>query len=369
MNFNKYTHSVLYISFFVFSVACEDFEETEELGLEQSRETYGSIPGSCVRVREDKTAKLSCPNGKVIENIQFASYGTPKGNCSRGFSLRNCHAKNSEQKVESQCLKESSCKVKANNNMFGDPCPGTGKTLAVVYTCSGGGNDNGGGGYQGSGKTYPVDSNVLSDCEDDEKRLLKNQGFTKIRHVSVGNWTRIFTIQGSPKVTDKYVQQVARETEYAIKPLIERYPDRFRKFLDRNRGSFPIILIHGTGAGWQGWYGGDFIILHRQGALDCGLHHELGHLFDIDGSAPKFRSHVDSVFSAEDMDAIDKVCLSDPDFHKSDGSCQYSKFIAVQYARMFDPEWLGSVKNNFPKVYKMLLEYAPKPSNHVPFSD
>lgn len=375
MNFNRYIHSVLHISLFVFAVACEDFADSEENWLEHGGETYGSIPGSCVRVREDRTAKLSCPNGKVIGSIRFASYGTPKGNCSKGFSLRNCHALNSEQKIESQCLQKKTCQVKANNRMFGDPCPDTGKTLAVVYNCSGGGNDNGGGednggggGYEGSGKIYPVDNNVLSDCEADEKRLLENQGFTKIRRVSVGNWTKIFTIQGSPKVTDKYVQQVAKETEHAIKPLIERYPDRFRKFLDRNKGSFPIILIHGTGAGWQGWYGGDFIVLHRQGALDCGLHHELGHLFDIDSAAPRFRSHVESVFSAEDMDAIDKVCHSDPDFHKSDGSCLYSEFIAVQYARMFDPKWIGSVKNNFPKVYKILLKYAPKPTNYVPFS-
>lgn len=376
MDFKRYIHLGLYIMFFVFAVACEDFPVSDELLMDQSRETYGGIPGSCVSVRENKNAKLSCPNGQVIGSIEFASYGTPKGNCSKGFYIRNCHASNSQNKVESQCLQKKSCIVKANNETFGDPCSGNGKRLSVVYTCSGGGNGNGdgedngsSGGYEGSGKKHPVDNNVLDDCEDDEKNLLKDQGFTKIRHVSVGNWTNIFTIQGSPKVTDKYVQQVAKETEYAIKPLIERYPDRFRKFLDRNQGSFPIILIHGTGAGWQGWYGGDFIILHRQGAYDCGLHHELGHLFDIDSASQKFRSHVESVFSSDDMDAIDKFCLSDPDFHKSDGTCLYSEFIAVQYARMFDPKWIGSVENNFPKVYEILLKYAPKPSNYVPFAE
>ncbi|MCU0664598.1 MAG: SUEL-type lectin domain-containing protein, partial [Myxococcota bacterium] len=40
------------------------------------------------------------------------------------------------------CLGKSSCTVSASNGVFGDPCSGTAKKLAVVYACSGGVVDN-----------------------------------------------------------------------------------------------------------------------------------------------------------------------------------------------------------------------------------
>ncbi|MCU0663159.1 MAG: DUF5010 domain-containing protein [Myxococcota bacterium] len=94
--------------------------------------------GSCVEAAENKTVTLSCPSGKTIANIAFASYGLPTGACPGGFTQGTCHASSSLDKVKAACLNKASCSVAASNAVFGDPCSGQFKKLAVVYTCSGG---------------------------------------------------------------------------------------------------------------------------------------------------------------------------------------------------------------------------------------
>jgi alpha-galactosidase len=88
----------------------------------------------CVQVNEGGTATLSCPSGQIINSIAFASYGTPTGSCPN-FSNGSCHASSSKSKVETACLNKQSCTVGANNGVFGDPCVGTYKKLAVAYSC------------------------------------------------------------------------------------------------------------------------------------------------------------------------------------------------------------------------------------------
>jgi hypothetical protein len=90
----------------------------------------------CAEVDEGGTATLSCPNGQNIGAIAFASYGTPTGSCPN-FSSSSCHASSSKSVVEAACLNKQSCSVGANNGVFGDPCVGTYKKLAVVYSCGG----------------------------------------------------------------------------------------------------------------------------------------------------------------------------------------------------------------------------------------
>lgn len=105
----------------------------------------GDMPatGNCVEVAERQEASLACPAGGVITDIDFASYGLPTGSCDEGFKTGMCHALTSQVKVEQACLQRSSCTVEASNPVFGDPCIGNPKRLAVVYTC---GSDGGGSG-------------------------------------------------------------------------------------------------------------------------------------------------------------------------------------------------------------------------------
>jgi hypothetical protein len=93
--------------------------------------------GQCSVVNEGATANLSCPSGQVIASITFASYGTPRGTCP-SLSSTACDAPTSKSRVESQCLGKQTCSVGASNTVFGDPCAGTPKKLAVAYSCSGG---------------------------------------------------------------------------------------------------------------------------------------------------------------------------------------------------------------------------------------
>ncbi|MCU0665309.1 MAG: M66 family metalloprotease [Myxococcota bacterium] len=98
--------------------------------------------GQCAQAAEGSTANLSCPSGQVMRVISFASYGTPTGSCP-SFATSSCHASTSKSKVESACLNKGSCSVGASNGVFGDPCVGTPKKLAVAYTCgTGSTNDN-----------------------------------------------------------------------------------------------------------------------------------------------------------------------------------------------------------------------------------
>lgn len=91
---------------------------------------------TCARADENKKATLVCADGAVIESIDFASYGLPAGSCEEGFEVGTCHASTSTAQVEKECLNQETCTVSASNGIFGDPCPGTYKNLAIVYTCT-----------------------------------------------------------------------------------------------------------------------------------------------------------------------------------------------------------------------------------------
>ncbi len=88
----------------------------------------------CATANEGGAATLSCPAGKVITSVSFASYGTPAGSCG-SFSTGSCHAASSASVVNNACLNKASCTVNATNPVFGDPCSGTQKRLNVQYAC------------------------------------------------------------------------------------------------------------------------------------------------------------------------------------------------------------------------------------------
>jgi len=90
---------------------------------------------TCAAVDENQTLTLSCPAGRKILSINFASYGTPNGSCG-GYTIGTCHAANSASIVGAACIGQNSCTVNATNGVFGDPCVGTLKRLWVQASCS-----------------------------------------------------------------------------------------------------------------------------------------------------------------------------------------------------------------------------------------
>jgi hypothetical protein len=91
--------------------------------------------GTCGSTNEAGTIQLTCPAGSVIQQVVFASYGTPTGSCG-AFALGSCNASSSASTVSSLCVGQQSCTVSADNSVFGDPCMGTAKTLDVQVACA-----------------------------------------------------------------------------------------------------------------------------------------------------------------------------------------------------------------------------------------
>jgi hypothetical protein len=69
---------------------------------------------------------LSAPIGKIFTSVIFASYGTPNG-----YSIGDCHEPSSIEKVAEVFLGKAIATIMAVNDLFGDPCGGTYKSLAV----------------------------------------------------------------------------------------------------------------------------------------------------------------------------------------------------------------------------------------------
>jgi hypothetical protein len=82
-------------------------------------------------VGEGGNLTLTAPGGTVFTSVAFASYGTPETGTTP-YSLGGCHAANSSTIVGSVFIGLNSASISADNNMFGDPCVGTGKKLAVT---------------------------------------------------------------------------------------------------------------------------------------------------------------------------------------------------------------------------------------------
>jgi hypothetical protein len=93
----------------------------------------------CSEVSEGDQAVLGgCSANSVIENVSFASFGTPTGSCGTGFEMNpKCNSANSLAVVSRLCLGKVNCTVSVSNDEFGgDPCTGTLKFLAAQVRCS-----------------------------------------------------------------------------------------------------------------------------------------------------------------------------------------------------------------------------------------
>jgi len=80
---------------------------------------------------ENDELTLSAPIGKIFTSVVFASYGTPDG-----YSIGQCHAPSSVEKVAEVFLGKAIATIMAINDLFGDPCGGTYKSLAVSLAYS-----------------------------------------------------------------------------------------------------------------------------------------------------------------------------------------------------------------------------------------
>ncbi|CAI8586587.1 unnamed protein product [Vicia faba] len=90
----------------------------------------------CANVHEGAQLELSCQNGQVISQIQFASFGSPQGQCG-SFKKGSWEATNSKSVVEASCIGKSNCGFIVTKEMFSVPLGVTNSIarLAVQVTC------------------------------------------------------------------------------------------------------------------------------------------------------------------------------------------------------------------------------------------
>lgn len=113
--------------------------------------------GRCGLVSENEVLLLECPEEKVIDEIIFASWGTPiladsATGCAAGFKYGICpktgrigNGTNSLTVVQKFCINQTSCAIPATlknfdenpTGPFHDPCHGVVKHLAAEVHCSG----------------------------------------------------------------------------------------------------------------------------------------------------------------------------------------------------------------------------------------
>ncbi|XP_061355046.1 beta-galactosidase 7-like [Gastrolobium bilobum] len=92
--------------------------------------TAGTI---CANVYEGEDFELSCQGGQVISEIQFASFGSPKGKCG-SFQKGSWEATDSQSVVEAACIGKQTCAFKVTKDAFGVTY-GIKARLAVQATC------------------------------------------------------------------------------------------------------------------------------------------------------------------------------------------------------------------------------------------
>ena len=104
----------------------------------QFHSTPTTSPPTCAEVPENGQATVTCGGaGNSISAIVFASYGAPTGSCSSGFVRSpTCDAGNSTAIAAAACVGRATCTLPALNSVYGDPCLGTTKRLAVQVACA-----------------------------------------------------------------------------------------------------------------------------------------------------------------------------------------------------------------------------------------
>ena len=118
-------------------------------GAAAGRGGGGGSPGAggggahvCGTGAENQNVVLTCPSGQVITAVVYAGYGTTTGSCG-AFTAGACRSADAVDVVRPFCVGRQSCTVSARNDVFGDPCSKSVKTLAVEVACGTGPVSNG----------------------------------------------------------------------------------------------------------------------------------------------------------------------------------------------------------------------------------
>ncbi|MCD9645270.1 hypothetical protein HAX54_034096 [Datura stramonium] len=126
----------------------------EELGGDPSKISFSTRSGQkiCAHVSEsdpppvdtwkpnkdltsqEPSLRLNCEQGWTITAVNFASFGTPTGDCG-AFIQGSCHL-DVLSIVHQGCVGKSGCSIPITMAKLGDPCPGVLKSLAVEAFCS-----------------------------------------------------------------------------------------------------------------------------------------------------------------------------------------------------------------------------------------
>ena len=97
----------------------------------------GAPPATCAAdAPENAPVTFSCPPGATFTAVDFASFGTPNGNCQAGFAAGSCNAANSTAVVAAACVGAQTCTIDVSDALFGDVCHGTVKHFDALLRCS-----------------------------------------------------------------------------------------------------------------------------------------------------------------------------------------------------------------------------------------
>ncbi|MCV9927341.1 gliding motility-associated C-terminal domain-containing protein [Flavobacterium sp. LS1R49] len=101
-----------------------------DCGINNFKLVPGSMGTSCAIAMEGSNLVISAPPQFVFNNVLFASYGNSTGSCGN-YIKGGCDAGNSLSFVSPELIGKNTATIFASNDIFGDPCSGTPKRLAV----------------------------------------------------------------------------------------------------------------------------------------------------------------------------------------------------------------------------------------------
>ena len=101
------------------------------------------VPGvhglTCAHVDQNQVAHLECPDEYYISEILYANFGLNEGTCGGYTADDSCLNVTVIDEVKARCVNEDnrmqSCSVPAYNDVFGNACMGTRKSLAIQAIC------------------------------------------------------------------------------------------------------------------------------------------------------------------------------------------------------------------------------------------
>eukprot|EP01102_Stenamoeba_stenopodia_P022946 TRINITY_DN9751_c0_g1_i2.p1 TRINITY_DN9751_c0_g1~~TRINITY_DN9751_c0_g1_i2.p1 ORF type:complete len:542 (+),score=125.50 TRINITY_DN9751_c0_g1_i2:3-1628(+) len=122
-----------------FVVVFEEFGGTPSLlnivAFDNNITSSSDVVALCEFVTENESLGVLCPPGSVVTDVTNAFFGNPGIGVCGALQPGSCNSDNSLDIVSSACLGRSYCFVNASIDVFGDPCPGTGKSLSAEFIC------------------------------------------------------------------------------------------------------------------------------------------------------------------------------------------------------------------------------------------